>query len=73
MQVVFVTASWHTALSLFFRQVGFEFVMRFADIGLVLDQGGKRFLDQLLIELFDVEQGQGAHPIERFADARNFL
>jgi hypothetical protein len=48
-QVVFFGASGRTPLGLFFRQVGFEFLMRFADIGLVLDQRRKRLLDELLI------------------------
>src|ERR1041385_9516349 len=68
-QVVSVTSCRHAALGLFFRQVGFEFLMRFANIGLVLDQGGKRLFDKLLIELLDIEQGQGAHPIEQIGRA----
>jgi hypothetical protein len=52
-QVVFFAAAW--PLRLLFCEVGFELLMRLADVGLVFHQGGKGLLDQVMIEVFDVE------------------
>ena len=49
MQVVFFAAAW--PLRLLFCEVGFELLMRLADVGLVFHQGGKGLLDQVMFVL----------------------
>ena len=56
-----------------FGQVGFEFLVRFANVGFVLHQRRQGLLHQLVVQLFDIEQGQRPHPVEGLADARSFF
>src|SRR5207247_2252558 len=50
-----------------------ELLLRLADVTLVLEDGGERLGDQLLIERLQVEQRERARPVERLADARGLL
>src|SRR5690606_11541735 len=43
------------------------------DVGLVLEQDVERLLGGLLVDRVDVEQQQGARPVERLGDARRLL
>src|SRR5262245_22277563 len=50
-----------------------QLLLRLPDVALVLEDGGERLRDQLLVERGDVQDGERLRPVERLADARRFL
>src|SRR5262245_16304383 len=74
MQVIFVAVARARSLAGFpFGKVGFEFLVRFTNIGFVLHQRGKSLLSQVAIQLFDIEQGQRLDPVQGLADTWHFF
>src|SRR5438094_6765953 len=50
-----------------------QLLLRLPDVALVLEDGGERLRDQLIVERLDVQDGERLRPVERLADARRLL
>src|SRR3989454_4925265 len=50
-----------------------ELLLRLADVALVLEDGGERLRDELLVHRLHVEQRERPRPVERLADAGGLL